>query len=65
MSIAPMTPDQLTIYAMLGSSRKSVLRFSDKNLRQDKHLSGRCVGVPTQPCLVTVHHNLRALSRTC
>jgi hypothetical protein len=32
--------------------RKSVPRFSAKNLRQTKNLSGRSVGEATQVCLV-------------
>ncbi len=36
----------------LSRFRKSAPRFSDKNLQQNRKLSGRSVGLPTQVCLV-------------
>ena len=39
------------VEAVLSRFRKSAPRFSDKNLRHNKTLSGRSVGLPTQVCL--------------
>nr|WP_156295571.1 hypothetical protein [Methylobacterium aquaticum] len=41
----------------LSRFRRSGHRFGDKNLRQNKSLSARSVGLPTQACLAT--HGIR------